>query len=106
MKDCLDLIYTTPPFLANVKTSLPRSQRQNSVQLNTEPVILNTSSQPASTNNQILHLTPQQLVNFVRKLNSKNIQQTTNAPSAYHLQAASTQTPSQVFRRNEKMVYP
>ena len=100
-----DLLNTTLPLLPNINKTLARFQRQNSVHVNTEPDILNTSSQPASKNNQNIHLTPQQLINFVRKFKSQNTQQTTNAPTPYYLQAASTQTPSEIVRRNAQMIY-
>ena len=45
-------------------------------------------------------------MNIVRKINSQNNQQSTNAPTPYYLQAASTQTPSPVVRRNTQMMYP
>ena len=75
-----DLLNTTIPPLPNVKTPLPRLNRQNSVHYNRQPVILNISTQPTQGANQNIH-TPQQLVNIVRQLNSQNAQQTTNAPT-------------------------
>ena len=39
-------------------------------------------------------------------MNSQNTQQTTKAPTPYYLNAASTQTPSLVVRRNVPMMYP
>ena len=42
----------------------------------------------------------------MRQLNSQNAQQITNAPTPYYLQAASTQTPSTVVRRNTQLMYP
>ena len=51
-------------------------------------------------------MTPQQLVNVVRNLNSQNSQQNTKAPTPYYLQVASTQTPSTLVHRNTQMMYP
>ena len=65
-----DAINTTLPLLSNINLRLLLLQRRNSVHFKTEPVILNTSAQSSSTNNQNMQLTPQQLVNFVRQLNS------------------------------------
>ena len=97
---------TTLHTLPNVNTPLPRLHRQNSVHFNTEPKILNNSTQPIHVTNKYIQITPQQLVNNVRQLNSQNTQQTINAPTPYYLQAASTQTPSPVFWRNTQMMYP
>ena len=44
---------TTPPLLPNIITTLPLLQGQQSVHFNTEPIIVNTSSQTASTNHNI-----------------------------------------------------
>ena len=95
---------TILPLLPNVNTPFPRLQGQNPVHFNTEPVILNTSTLPASTNNQNIQLNPQQLVNFARQFNSQNTQQITNAPNPYYLQAASTQTASTVVRINAEKI--
>ena len=100
-----DPLNTIRSTLPNVYTPLPRLLRQNSVHFNTEPVILNISQQPTLANNQNLHITQQQLVNLVRQPNSHNTQQTTNAPTSYYLQAASTQTPSPAVYRNTQMTY-
>ena len=91
---------TTLPTLPNINTPLPRLQRRNFVHYNTEPIILNNSTQPTSLNNQNIQITPQHLVNSVRQLNSQNNQQHTNVSTPYYLQAAYTQTPSLVVRRN------
>ena len=80
--------------------------RQNSVHFNTEPIILNNSTQPTQGTNQNIQITPQQLVNIVRQLNSQSTQQNTTAPTPYYLQAASTQTPSPVVCRNTQMMCP
>ena len=61
--------------LPNVNTPLPRLNRQNSVHFNTQPVFLNNSNQPTQGPNQNLQITPQQLVNIIRQLNSQNTQQ-------------------------------
>ena len=53
---------------------------QNSVPFNTEPVILYTSTQPASTNNQITRLTPQQLLNCVNNLILKTLNRQETLP--------------------------
>ena len=95
-----DPINTTLPRLSNINTPLPRLQRQDFVHFNTEPIIINNSTQPTLTNNQNIQITPQQLVNLVRQLNSQNNQQSTNTPTPYYLQAASTQTPAPVVCRN------
>ena len=79
----------------------PRSQRQSSVHFNTEPVLWSNSTQPTLTNKQNIQMTPQQLVNLARQPNSQNNQLTTNAPTPYNLQAAST-----VFCRNTQIIYP
>ena len=55
---------TIPP-LTNVSTPLPRLHRQNSVHFNTEPIILNNSTQTKQGTNQSIQITPQQLVNIV-----------------------------------------
>ena len=97
------------PPLSNVNTPLPRLHRQNSVHFNTQPIILNNSTQPTQGANQNIQITPQQLVNTVRQINSQNTQQSTNVYIIYnpfYLQAASTQTPSPVVRRNTPMIYP
>ena len=70
-----DPLNTTLPVLPILNKPLPRLQRQNSVHFNTEPVILNTSTQPAPSNNQNIQLAPQQLVNSVRQFNSQTTQQ-------------------------------
>ena len=88
-----DPLHTNLPTLPIVNTPLSRLKGQNSVHFNTETVVLNNSTQPTLTN---IEITPQQLVNLVRQLNSQNIQQTTNAQTTYYLQTASTQTPSPV----------
>ena len=101
-----DPLNTTIPHLPNVNTPLPRLNRQKSVHFNTQPVILNNSTQPTQGANQNIQITPEQLVNIVRQLNSQNAQENTNAPTPYYLQAASTQTPSIVVCRNAPMMYP
>ena len=101
-----DPLNTTIPPLPNVNTPLPRLYRQNSVHFNTQTVILNNSHQPTHGPNENIQITPQQLVNIVRQLNSQNTQQTINAPTPYYLQVASTQTPSTVVRKNTPMMYP
>ena len=100
-----DPLNTAMPKLPIINTSLIRLQRQNSVQFNTEPVILNNSTQPTQGPNQKIQITPQQLVHIVRQINSQNTQQNTNTPTPYHLQAASTQTPSPEVRGNTQMMY-
>ena len=89
-----------------MKTPLPRLHRQNSVRFNTEPIILKNSTQPTQGTNQNIQITPQQLVNIVRKINSQSTQQITTAPTPYCFQVASTETPSPVVRRNTQMMYP
>ena len=101
-----DPLNTTIPILPNIKTPLPRLHRQNSVHFNTEPIILNNSTEPTHGTNQNIQITPQQLVNIVRQLNSQNTQQVTNAPTTYYLQAAATQPLSPVVRKNTQMMYP
>ena len=96
----------TLPTLPNINTPLPRLQRQNSIHFNFEPLILNNSTQPTLTTNQTIQITPQQSVNLVRQLDSQNNQQSTNAPTPYYLQAASTQTPSPVVCRTTQIIYP
>ena len=100
-----DPLNTTLPNLPIVNTPLPRLQRQHSLHFNTEFVVLNISKQSTLTSYQIIEMNPQQLVNLVRQLNSQNTQQITNAPTPYYLQAASTQTPSTVVRRNTQTMY-
>ena len=56
--------------------------------------------------NKNIQITPQQLVNTVRQINSQNAQQSTNIPTSYCLQVASTQTPSPVVCRNPQMMHP
>ena len=56
--------------------------------------------------NQNIQITPQQLVNIVRQINSQNTQQSTNVPIPYYLEAASAQTPSPVVLRSTPMMYP
>ena len=97
---------TTKPPLTKVNTPLPRLHRQNSVHLNTQPFILNNSTQPTQGANQNIEITPQQLVNMVREVILQSTQQSTNVLTPYYLQAASTQTPSPVVRRNTPMMYP
>ena len=92
------------PLLTNINTPLPRLQTPNSLHFSAELVIENTPTQPVSTNNKNIQLTTKQLVNFVRQINTPIIQQTTNAPTPYYLQAASTQTPSPAVRRNAQMI--
>ena len=87
-------------------TPLTRLHRQNSEHFNTQPIVLNNSTQPTQGANQNIQITPQQLVKIVRQLNSQNTQQSTNVPTLYYLQQASTQTPSPVVRRNTPMMYP
>ena len=97
---------TTIAPLPNVNTPLQHLHRQNSVHFNTEPIILNNSTQLAQGTNQSIQITPQQIVNIVRQINSQSTQQSTNAPTPYFLQAACTQTLSPVFRRNTQMMFP
>ena len=97
---------TTIPPLPNINTPLPRLHRQNSVHFKTQTIILNNSTQPTQGTNQNIQITPKQLVNIVRQINSQNTRQSTNVPTPYYLQAASTQTPSPVVRRNTQMMYP
>ena len=101
-----DPLNSTMPILPNVNTPLPRLRRQNSVHFNTEPNILNNSTQPTHGTNENVQIAPQQLLNIARQLNSQNTQQDTNRPTLYCLKAASTQTPSPVVRRNTQMMYP
>ena len=42
----------------------------------------------------------------MRQLNPQNTQQNTNAPTPYYLQAASTQAPSPIVRKNTPVMYP
>ena len=101
-----DPINTTILILPNVNTPLPRLHRHNSVHFNTEPIIPNNSTRPTQVTNQNIQITPKQLVNIVRQLNSQSTQQSTNAPTPYYLQAASTQTPSPVVHWNTQIMYP
>ena len=68
-----DPINTTPATLPNVNTPLSRLHRQNSVHFNTEPIILKNSTLPKQVTNQNIQITPQQLVNIDRQLNSKKV---------------------------------
>ena len=86
----LDPLNTTIPILPNINTPLPLLLRQNSAQFNTEPIILISSTQPTQGTNQIIQITPQQLVNDVRQLNSQNTQQNTNAPTPYYYSDSGT----------------
>ena len=88
-----DPLNTNIPPLPSINKPLPRLQRKNSVHFKQEPVILNMSTQPTSTTNQIIKLTPQQFVNFIRQFNSQNFKQTTNSANPYHLQTATMQNP-------------
>ena len=99
-------INTTIPILPNVNTPLPSLHRQNSVHFNTEPIIFNNSTQPTDGTNQNIQITLQQSINIVRRIISQSAQRSTNAPTPYYLQAAATQTPSHVVRRNTQMMYP
>ena len=63
----------TIQILPKVNTPLPRLHRQNSVHFNTEPIILNKSTQPTQGTNKNFQIAPQQIVNIVRQLNSQNI---------------------------------
>ena len=85
-----DPLNTTLPTLPNMNAPLPRLHRQNWVHFNTETIILYYSTQPTLTTNQNIQITPEQFVDNVRQLNSQSTQQTTNAPTPYYLQAAST----------------
>ena len=96
---------TTIPLLPNENTPLPRLHRQNSVLFKTERILLNDSTQSTKGTNQNIQITPQQLVNIVRQICSQSAQQSTNEPTPYFLQAASTQTPSTLVRRNTQMMY-
>ena len=78
-------LITTLPLLPNINKTLLRLQRQKSVHFNNEPVVLNTFTRPTLTNNQNILSSPQQLVNFVRQINSQNDQPTTNDPTPYYL---------------------
>ena len=99
-------INTTTPPLPNVNTPLLRLHRQNSVHFNTQPIILNNSTQPTHGANQNIQIPQQQLVNIVRQINSQDTQQNTNVQTPYYLQAASTQTPSHIVGRNAPMMHP
>ena len=101
-----DPLSKTIPILPNVNTPFPRLHRQNSVHFNIEPIILNNSTQPTQGTNQIIQITPQQLVNIVRQIISQSTQQSTNATTTYYIKAASTKTPSLVARRNTQLMYP
>ena len=68
-------------MLSNVKTPLPYLHRQNSVQFNTEHIILNNSTQPTQGTNQSIQITPQQLVKIFRQINLQSTQRSTNAPT-------------------------
>ena len=57
-----DPLNTTIPILSNINTSSLRLHRQNSAHFNTEPIILNNSTQPTQGTNQNVQITPQQLV--------------------------------------------
>ena len=70
-----DPINTTLPSLPNINIPSPRLQRQNPVHFYSEPIILNNSTKTTPINNQKIQITPQQLVNVVRQLNSQNSQQ-------------------------------
>ena len=80
-----DPLNTTIPTLPNINTLLPRLHRQNSVHFDTDPIILNNSTQPTKGTYQKIQISPQQLVNIVRQLNSQNTKQNTNAPTPYYL---------------------
>ena len=56
-----DPLKTNLPLLPILNIHLKRLQRQNSVLFNNEPVILNTSTQPASTNTKNVPSTPKPL---------------------------------------------
>ena len=101
-----DPLNTTILILPNINTTLPCLHRQNSVHFITGPIVLSNSTQSTQGTNQNIQITPKQLVNVFRPLNSQNAQQITNAPTPYYLQAASTQTLSSVVRRNTQMMYP
>ena len=73
--------------------------------LTLKPIILNNSTQPTLATNQNIQITPQQLVNIVRQINSQSTQ-TINAPTPYYLQATSTKMPSPVVHRNAQVIYP
>ena len=60
-----DPLKTTLPTLPNIYTPLPGLQRQNSLHFNTEPIILNNSTQSTTINIQNFQITPKQLVNLV-----------------------------------------
>ena len=64
LKQTSDPLNTTIPPLPNINTPLPRLNRQNSVHFNTQPVILNNSTQPTQGTNQNTQITQQQLVNI------------------------------------------
>ena len=84
-----DPLNTTMIILPNVNKPLPVLPRESSVHFNTEPNILKNSAEPTHGSNQNIQITPQQLVNIVRQLNSQNTQQNTNAPTPYYVQAPS-----------------
>ena len=67
-----DPLNTTIPKLPNVNKNLPSLHRQNSVHFNTEPIVLNNSTQLTHGTNQNIQITSQQLVNIVKQLNSQN----------------------------------
>ena len=62
-----DQLKTTLPILTK-NTPLQRLKRQNSIHCNTEPVILNTSTQTVLTKNQYIQLAPQQLTQTLQLL--------------------------------------
>ena len=95
--------YTT---ITKSEHTFTTSTQTNSVHFNTEPIVLNNSTQPTQMTNQKIQITPRHLVNIVRQINSQSKQQSTNALTPYYLQAATTQTPSLVFCRNTQMMYP
>ena len=69
-----DPLNTTIPILPNVNTPLPHLHIRNSVHFNTKPIIFNSSTQPTHGTNQNIQITPKQLVNIVRQLNSQKTQ--------------------------------
>ena len=66
-----DPMNTALPILPKVNTPLPRLHKQNSVHFNTKSTILYNSTQPMPVSNHNFQITPQQLVNIVRQLNSQ-----------------------------------
>ena len=64
-----DPLNTTIPILPNINLLLRRLHSKSSVHLNTEPIMLNNSTQPSQGSNQNIQITPQRLVIIVRQFN-------------------------------------